>query len=74
MTETEFLAQAMALGEDRWYAPNWPYVVFKARYGRWATKAEKAAAIAAVERGEASPTPELMEWLSGYWREAFPAR
>lgn len=70
MTEIEFLGQCMWLGEYRQYAPNWPYVVFKARYGRWATKAEKAAAIEAVQGGEEA-SDELMDWLAEYWRKAF---
>lgn len=74
MTEIEFLAQSMAIGEERHYAPNWPYAVFKARHGRWATKVEKAAAIEAVGSGAANPTPELMEWLADYWKRSFGTR
>lgn len=70
MTEVQFLAQCMWLGGYRHYAPNWPYAMFKARYGRWATKAEKAAAIEALEQGEEA-SDELMDWLAHYWRKAF---
>ena len=50
MTPHEFIQQARWLAEQRGYKSSWVRVIFKARCGRWATKAEKNRRLSAYER------------------------
>lgn len=58
MTEQEFLNYSLHVQNARFYHPNWAYVVFRARFGKWVSKAQKEAAQAQ------EPVPAYLDWLS----------
>lgn len=60
MTELEFIRQARWLAERRGFKSSWPYVAFKARYGRWPGQL--------LKDGDPMPaTPAFLQWVREYW-------
>ncbi|MQU09541.1 hypothetical protein CJF39_22340 [Pseudomonas lundensis] len=74
MTEVDFLSQCLELGAQRRYANKWPYLMFKERYGREASRETKKAASAQYCGEVQEISDELLDWLDAYWRKSFAAR
>lgn len=74
MTEVDFLSQCLELRAQRRYSSKWPYLIFKERYGREASRETKRAASAQYCAEVQEPSDELLDWLEAYWRKASASR
>ncbi|RKG44875.1 hypothetical protein [Acinetobacter sp. WCHAc060007] len=63
MNELDFYAYSMHVQQKRNYHPNWTFVIFKAKFGKWVTKTQKKATQAK------EPTKEYLDWLEQHQRE-----
>lgn len=63
MTELDFFCYSLYVQNDRKYASNWAFVIFKVRYGRWVSKSLKGEAV------EKLPTQEYLDWLYQYFEK-----
>jgi hypothetical protein len=74
MTEVDFLSQCLELGAQRRYSSKWPYLMFKERYGREASRETKKAATAQYCGAIQEASDELLDWLDAYWRNSLAER
>ena len=63
MSELDFFCYSLYIQEERGYKSNWPFVIFKAYFGKWITKSVRSEAESRL------PTQQYLEWLDSHFQK-----